>query len=56
MKRNLECNCDSEKKKIPEPNLDIDEKLYACFKDWQKAFERVNGTKLIQITKGNDIE
>jgi hypothetical protein len=41
---------------IPERNLDIDEELYACFKDWQKAFERVNWTKLIQITKGTDIE
>ena len=43
-------------RKIPERNLDIDEELYAFFKGWQKAFEGVNETQLIQIIKGNDIE
>ena len=41
---------------IPERTLDIDEELYACFKDRQKAFERVNWTKLIQVINGTDIE
>ena len=30
-----------------------DEKLCACFIDWQKAFDHVNWTKLTQILKGN---
>ena len=30
--------------------LDITEKLYACFIDWQKAYDHVNWTKLIQNT------
>jgi len=41
---------------ISERNLDIDEELYACFKDWQKTFHNVNWTKLMQIIKGTDIE
>jgi hypothetical protein len=30
--------------------------LYAYFKEWPKAYERVNWTKLLQIIKGADIE
>jgi hypothetical protein len=41
---------------ISERTLVIDEELCACFIDWQKAFDRVNGTKLMQILKGNGID
>jgi hypothetical protein len=34
---------------ISELTLDIDEELCACFIDWQKAFDLVNWTKLMQI-------
>ena len=36
--------------------MEIDEELSVCCIDWQKAFDRVNWTKLIQILKvtGND--
>ena len=33
-----------------------DEKLYACFIEWQKAFARVNWIKLMQILKETDID
>jgi hypothetical protein len=36
--------------------LDIDEELSASFIDWQKAFDRVNWTKLMQILKGIGID
>ena len=36
---------------IPERTLEIDEELCVCFIDWQKAFDRVNWTKLMQILK-----
>jgi hypothetical protein len=36
---------------ISERTLEIDEKLSVCFIDWQKAFDRVNWTKLMQILK-----
>jgi hypothetical protein len=36
---------------ITERTLDIDEELCACFIDWQKAFDRVNWTKLMQTLK-----
>ena len=36
---------------IAERTLDIDEELCVCFIDWQKAFDRVNWTKLMQILK-----
>jgi hypothetical protein len=36
--------------------LDIDEELCACFIDWQKAFDHVNWTKLMQILKGIRID
>ena len=34
-----------------EQTLEIDEELCVCFIDWQKAFDRVNWTKLMQILK-----
>jgi hypothetical protein len=37
---------------ISERTLAIGEELCACFIDWQKAFDRVNWTKLMQILKG----
>jgi len=36
---------------IAERTLEIDEELCVCFIDWQKAFHRVNWTKLMQILK-----
>jgi hypothetical protein len=36
---------------ISERTSDIDEELCACFIDWQKAFDRVNWSKLMQIIK-----
>jgi len=36
---------------IAERTLEIDEELCVCFIDWQKAFDRVNWTKLMQILK-----
>jgi hypothetical protein len=41
---------------ISERFLDIDEELCACFIDWQKAFDLVNWTKLMQILKGTGID
>jgi hypothetical protein len=38
---------------ISERTLETAEELGVCFIDWQKAFDRVNWTKLIQIQKGN---
>ena len=40
---------------ITELTLEIDEELCVCFIDWQKAFDRVNWTKLMQILKVNGI-
>jgi hypothetical protein len=40
---------------VSERTLDIDEKLYAFFTDWQKEFARVNWTKVTQIQRGNGI-
>jgi hypothetical protein len=36
--------------------LVIDEELCACFIDWQKAFDRVNWTKLMEILKRTGID
>ena len=36
---------------IAERTLEIGEELCVCFIDWQKAFDRVNWTKLMQILK-----
>jgi len=41
---------------IAERNLEIDEELYICFTDWQKAFDRVNWTKLMQNLKRTGID
>jgi hypothetical protein len=41
---------------ISERTLEIDEELSVCFIGWQKAFDRVNWTKLMQILKGNGID
>jgi hypothetical protein len=41
---------------ISEQTLEIDEELSVCFIDWQKAFERVNWTKLMQILKETGID
>jgi len=41
---------------ISERTLEIDEELSVCFIDWQKASDRVNWTKLMQILKEIGIE
>ena len=41
---------------IAERTLEIDEELWICFIDWQKAFDRVNWTKLMQIRKISGID
>ena len=41
---------------IAEQTLEIDEELCVCFKDWQKAFDRVNWSKLMQILKRTGID
>ena len=41
---------------ISERTLEIDEELSICFKDWQKAFDRVKWTKLMQILKETGID
>ena len=41
---------------ISERTLEIDEELSVCFIDWQKAFDRVKWTKLIQILKEISID
>ena len=41
---------------ISERTLEIDEELCICFIDWQKAFDRVNWTKFMQILKGIGID
>ena len=40
---------------ITERTLEIDEGLCVCFIDWQKTFDRVKWTKLMQILKGTGI-
>jgi len=41
---------------IAERTLEIDEELCVCFTDWQKAFDPVNWTKLMQILKRTGID
>jgi len=41
---------------ISEQTLEIDEELSVYFIDWQKAFDRVNWTKLMQILKETGID
>jgi hypothetical protein len=38
---------------ISERTLDIGEEICICFIDWQKAFDRVKWTKLMEIIKKN---
>jgi hypothetical protein len=44
-----EMGCNSMLRIIVGRSLDIDEELYACFIDWQKASDRVKWSKLMQI-------
>jgi len=41
---------------ISERNLETEEKLSVCFIDRQKAFDRVNWTKLMQILRETGID
>jgi hypothetical protein len=41
---------------IADRTLEIDGGLCVCFIDWQKAFDRVNWTKLMQILKATGID
>ena len=41
---------------IAERTLEVDEELCVCFIDWQKAFDRVNWTKLMRILKKSGID
>ena len=41
---------------IAERILEIDEELCVCFIDWQKAFDSVNWTKLMQTLKRTGID
>ena len=41
---------------ISEQALEIDEELCVCFVDWQKEFDRVNWTKLMQTLKVTGID
>ena len=41
---------------IAERTLEIDEELCICFTDWQKVFDLVNWTKLMQILKISGID
>jgi retron-type reverse transcriptase len=41
---------------ISERTLELDEELRVCFIDWQKAFDQVNWTKLMQILKEISID
>jgi hypothetical protein len=36
---------------ISERTLDVGEEVCACFIDWQKAFDRVKWTELMEILK-----
>ena len=41
---------------IAERTMEVDEELCICFVDWQKEFDRVNWTKLMQILKRTGID
>jgi len=41
---------------ISERTLYVEARPRVCFLDWQKAFDRVNWTKLMQILKGTGID
>jgi hypothetical protein len=36
--------------------LDVEEELCECLIDWQRVFDRVNWTKLVQILKGTGVD
>jgi hypothetical protein len=40
---------------MSECTLEVDEEFCACFIDWQKAFDYVKWTKVMQILKVNGI-
>jgi hypothetical protein len=42
--------------RISEWTLDIDKELCVCLIEWQKAFGRVNWTKVMQLLKGTGID
>jgi hypothetical protein len=41
---------------ISKRTLDIGEEICVCFINWQKAFDRVKWTKLMEILKETDID
>jgi len=41
---------------VSELTLETDAELCVCLIDWQKAFDRANWTKLMQILKGTGID
>ena len=41
---------------ISERTLDRDEELRLCFLEWQKKFDGVNWTKLIEVLNGTRID
>ena len=41
---------------IAEQTMEVNEELCICFIDWQKAFDCVNWTKLMQILKRTGID
>jgi hypothetical protein len=41
---------------ISKRTFDLDEELSACVIDWQKAFGRVNWSKLMQIVEVTEID
>jgi hypothetical protein len=43
-------------RRILERTLEVDGEVCVCYIDWQRAFGRVNWTKLVQILKGAGID
>ena len=41
---------------ITERTMEVDGELCICFIDWQKTFDRVNWTKLMEILKRTGID
>jgi hypothetical protein len=54
MRRNYRCNWNAENN--IGTNSDIGEEIFVCFIDWQKAFDRVKWTKLMEILKKSGID
>jgi len=42
-------------RRISEETLDVHEELCSCLTEWQKAFDHVNWSKLMQIVKETSI-